>query len=329
MIMSPNKTAAESHIGLGIVIKKILLPMIVFSMLVIIRINLSIFIPHIKNYTDVLNHILNIGFIASLSWLLIRLIKVGEDYVGSRYLINIPDNLNARKVHTQVRVLKQILVAVVLIIAFSTFLMTFDKVRQFGTSLLASAGIVGIILGFAAQKSIATFFAGLQIAITQPFRIDDVVIVENEWGWIEEINLAYIVVRIWDLRRLIVPPSYFIDKPFQNWTRTSASILGTVFIYADYTAPIQAIRDELERIVDNTELWDKNVCNLQVTNATSQTIEIRALMSASTSPIAWDLRCLVREKLIVFLQEKYPESLPRYRVELERRGLQTEEELRL
>ncbi len=252
---------------------------------------------------------------------MIRLIKVGEDYVGSRYIINIPDNLYARKVHTQIRVIKKVLVVVVLIISFSTFLMTFEKIRQFGTSLLASAGIVGIILGFAAQKSIATLFAGLQIAITQPFRIDDVVIVENEWGWIEEINLTYIVVRIWDLRRLIVPPSYFIDKPFQNWTRTSASILGTVFIYADYKAPIQSIRNELRRILDNTELWDKKVCNLQITNASSQTIEIRALMSASTSPIAWDLRCLVREKLIVFLQENFPESLPRYRIELEKGDL--------
>ncbi len=295
--------------------------MILFLILVIIKINLSIIVPLKQNQIDVFNHILNLGFIVTLSWLLIRLIKVGEDYVGSRYIINIPDNLYARKVHTQIRVIKKVLVVVVLIISFSTFLMTFEKIRQFGTSLLASAGIVGIILGFAAQKSIATLFAGLQIAITQPFRIDDVVIVENEWGWIEEINLTYIVVRIWDLRRLIVPPSYFIDKPFQNWTRTSASILGTVFIYADYKAPIQSIRNELRRILDNTELWDKKVCNLQITNASSQTIEIRALMSASTSPIAWDLRCLVREKLIVFLQENFPESLPRYRIELEKGDL--------
>lgn len=319
--MSQNKTEAESKIKSWNIIKKILLPMILFLILVIIKISLSIIVPLKQNQIDVFNHILNFGFIITLSWLLIRLIKVGEDYIESRYLINIPDNLNARKVHTQIRVIEKVLIVVVLIISFSTFLMTFEKIRQFGTSLLASAGIVGIILGFAAQKSIATLFAGLQIAITQPFRIDDVVIVENEWGWIEEINLTYIVVRIWDLRRLIVPPSYFIDKPFQNWTRTSASILGTVFIYADYKAPIQSIRNELQRILDNTELWDKKVCNLQITNASSQTIEIRALMSASTSPIAWDLRCLVREKLIVFLQENFPKSLPRYRIELEKGDL--------
>jgi small-conductance mechanosensitive channel len=319
MMTGQNNIVEKSKIGLWNIIKRTLLPMILFLILVIVKINTPIIQPFIKNHIDVFNHIINIGFIITLSWFLIRLIMVAEDYIASRYLINIPDNLNARKVLTQVRVIERILVVLVVMIAFSTFLMTFDKIRQFGASLLASAGIVGVILGFAAQKSIATFFAGLQIAITQPIRIDDVVIVENEWGWIEEINLTYIVVRIWDLRRLIVPPSYFIDKPFQNWTRTSASILGTVFIYADYKAPIQSIRNELKRILDNTDLWDKEVCNLQVTNATSQTIEIRALMSASTSPMAWDLRCLVREKLITFLQENFPESLPRYRIEMERR----------
>lgn len=319
--MSQNKTVAESKIRSWYIIKKILLPMILFLILVIIKTNLSIIVSLKQNQIDVFNHILNLGLITTLSWLLIRLIKVGENYIGSRYIINIPDNLKARKVHTQIRIIEKVLVAVVLIISFSTFLMTFEQIRQFGTSLLASAGIIGIIIGFAAQKSIATLFAGLQIAITQPFRVDDVVIVENEWGWIEEINLTYIVIRIWDLRRLIVPPSYFIDKPFQNWTRTSASILGTVFIYVDYKAPIQSIRNELQRILDNTELWDKKVCNLQITNASSQTVEIRALMSASTSPIAWDLRCLVREKLIVFLQENFPESLPRYRIELEKGDL--------
>lgn len=322
--MDQSKTTAESKIGKWYIIKKLVWPTLVFFLLVGIRINLPIFLPQIQDHFDAFNHILYIGFIITVSWFLIRLIKVGEEYVGNRYMINIPDNLNARKVHTQIRVIEQILVVVVLIISFSTVLMTFEKIRQLGTSLLASAGIVGIILGFAAQKSIATVFAGLQIAITQPFRIDDVVIVENEWGWIEEITLTYIVVKIWDLRRLIVPPSYFLEKPFQNWTRTSASILGTVFIYADYKAPIQAIRDELQRILDHTDLWDKKVCNLQITNASSQTIELRALMSASTSPIAWDLRCLVREKLIVFLQQHYPEALPRYRIELEKDVPQTD-----
>ncbi|MGB2599197.1 MAG: mechanosensitive ion channel domain-containing protein, partial [Candidatus Omnitrophota bacterium] len=195
-------------------------------------------------------------------------------------------------------------------------LMTFEKVRQLGTSLLASAGIIGVILGFAAQKTLGNFIAGLQIALAQPIRIDDVVIVEDEWGWIEEITLTYVIVRIWDLRRLVVPISYFIEKPFQNWTRISADILGSVFIYADYTVPVKELRSELTRILEESQHWDKKVNGLQVTNTTAQTVEIRALMSSVDSPTAWNLRCEVREKLLEFLQKRFPECLPRTRVEL-------------
>ena len=209
-------------------------------------------------------------------------------------------------------------VVIVVLVAVASMLMVFDKVRQLGVSLLASAGVVGIILGFAAQKSIATLFAGIQIAITQPIRLDDVVIVEGEWGWIEEITLTYVVVKIWDLRRLIVPVTYFLDSPFQNWTRTSADILGTVFIYADYTVPIDKLRDELKRILDASPLWDKKAWCMQVTNAKEQTLELRALMSARNSPKAWDLRCEVREKLVEFVKANYPDKLPRVRVEMER-----------
>jgi len=198
----------------------------------------------------------------------------------------------------------------------AAILMTFDKVRYLGTSLLASAGVAGIILGFAAQRSIGTLLAGIQIAITQPIRLDDVVIVENEWGRIEEITLTYVVVRIWDKRRLIVPTTYFIEKPFQNWTRVSADILGTVFIYTDYQVPVDKLREEFTRILEKSELWDRKTNVMQVTNATDRTIEIRALMSAADSPTAWDLRVHVREKLITFLQENYPDSLPRTRIEM-------------
>jgi small-conductance mechanosensitive channel len=194
--------------------------------------------------------------------------------------------------------------------------MTFEKVRQLGATLLASAGIVGIIVGIAAQKSIATLFAGIQLAITQPMRIDDVVIVENEWGRIEEITLTYVVVRIWDLRRLIVPITYFLEKPFQNWTRISADILGTVFLYVDYTVPVEAVRTELRRILESSPLWDGQVCVLQVTNATERTVELRALMSAADSSSGWGLRCEVREKLIEFIRQNYPEGLPKVRAEL-------------
>ena len=196
-------------------------------------------------------------------------------------------------------------------------LMTFESVRQLGTSILASAGIAGIVVGFAAQRSIATLLAGFQIAMTQPIRLDDVVIVENEWGRIEEITLTYVAVRIWDQRRLILPITYFIEQPFQNWTRTSADILGTVFLYVDYRAPLDAIRAELDRILQASPSWDGKVKGLQVTNAQEQTLEIRALASAADASLAWDLRCEVREKLVQFLQRHHPESLPRIRAELQ------------
>jgi len=203
-----------------------------------------------------------------------------------------------------------------MIVTASVILMMFEQLRVIGVSLLASAGIAGLILGFSAQKVLSNLFAGIQIAITQPIRLDDVVIVENEWGWIEEITLTYVVVKIWDLRRLIIPISYFIEKPFQNWTRISADILGTVYIYGDYTIPVAKLREELTRILQSTDLWDGKVDGLQVTNAKEYTLELRALMSAKDSPKAWDLRCLVREKLVAFVQENYPQCLPKFRTEL-------------
>jgi small-conductance mechanosensitive channel len=246
------------------------------------------------------------------------LFHVIRKLILSRYEISAKDNLEARRISTQLDVIERVLIFLVILIAVSSILMTFDKVRQIGVSILASAGIAGVIVGFAAQRSIATLIAGIQIAITQPIRIDDVVIVENEWGRIEEITLTYVVVSIWDQRRLIVPITYFIDRPFQNWTRNTAELLGTIFIYADYRTPIDELRIELKRIVAETDLWDKRVAKIQVTNATDKTIELRALVSADNSSNAWELRCLVREKLIGFLQKNYPESMPLVRVELEK-----------
>jgi small-conductance mechanosensitive channel len=184
-----------------------------------------------------------------------------------------------------------------------------------GTSLLTSAGVAGIIIGFAAQRSLATLFAGLQIAFTQPIRIDDVVIVENEWGRIEEITLTFVVVRIWDLRRLVLPITYFTEKPFQNWTRITSDILGSVFVYVDYTASVQKIRDKFFEILDQSDLWDGKVRVVQVTNTTERTMEIRALMSSQDASTAWSLRCEVREKLIDFIQQNYPDALPKVRAE--------------
>ena len=270
-----------------------------------------------------IRHVIALGMIASVAWLAIVLIDVFEDVVAQKYKIGVHDDLRARKIQTQIRVLRRTAIVVSCIVAFSVMLMTFPSIRQFGVSLFASAGIAGLVIGMAARPTLSNLLAGLQIALTEPIRLEDVVIVEGEWGWIEEITTTYVVVRIWDLRRLVVPISYFIEHPFQNWTRVTADLLGTVFLYTDYTVPVDAIREELHRILKSTDMWDGKAWVLQVTNATEHTMELRALMSSADSPTSWNLRCLVREKLITFLQQNYPESLPRTRVEMERIGSKT------
>lgn len=265
---------------------------------------------------NLVKHGVGLAAIAGIAWLLEAMTWVLEDILLSRYDFSAPDNLAARKVQTQTRVIKRVVIAIIWIIAGSAMLMTFESVRQVGMNLLASAGVAGIIIGFAAQRSIGTLFAGLQIAVTQPIRLEDVVIVENEWGWIEEITLTYVVVRIWDQRRLVLPITYFTEKPFQNWTRKSSEILGTVSLFVDYTVPVQAIRDRLRELVSGSPLWDGRVCSVQVTGASEHTVEVRALVSAADSGKAWDLRCEVREQLIAFIQDRYPGSLPRMRAEV-------------
>jgi small-conductance mechanosensitive channel len=262
--------------------------------------------------------IVGMVLIVLVSWLIIKATYVLSDAVALRFKVDVKDNLRARKIHTQLRVLRRLIIIVVVIVAVASILMTFPKVRQLGTAILASAGIIGIVVGLAAQKTIGTFIAGLQIAFTQPIRLDDVVIVEGEWGRIEEITLTYVVVKIWDLRRLIIPITYFIETPFQNWTRVSADILGTVFVYVDHTVPVDAIRAELQRILEASEWWDRKVCVLQVTNTSERAVELRALMSAEDASVAWTLRCHVREKLVEFVREKYPHALPRLRAELDK-----------
>jgi small-conductance mechanosensitive channel len=196
------------------------------------------------------------------------------------------------------------------VVTIGLVLMTFPSARQIGASVFASAGIAGVIVGIAARSTFASLIAGLQVALTQPIRIDDAVVVEGEWGWIEEIESTYVVIRLWDLRRLIVPLSYFIEKPFQNWTRSTAEIIGTVFIYLDYKMPVEPVRAELQRILQNSEMWNRKTCVLQVTEFTETTMQLRCLMSADSSSLAFELRCLVREQLIKFLQEHYPQCLP-------------------
>jgi small-conductance mechanosensitive channel len=254
--------------------------------------------------------------IFSVAWTLIRLGSVAEDVIAGRYDIDVSDNLKARAIHTQFAILRKLSVVAIVVLASGLVLMRFEGFRELGTGILASAGIAGLVVGFAAQKTLGNLLAGIQIAITQPIRVDDVVIVEGEWGRIEEITLTYVVVRIWDLRRLVLPIAYFIEKPFQNWTRISADILGTVFLYVDYTVPVDAIRAELERIVQGSTDWDGQVCGVQVTDTSPQGIEVRALVSATDASKAWNLRCEVREKLVSFLQREYPGALPKLRGEL-------------
>ncbi|MCL5268404.1 MAG: mechanosensitive ion channel family protein [Bacteroidetes bacterium] len=263
-----------------------------------------------------INHTLGLCVIAAVAWLLIALTKVLSDMMAAKYDVSVKDNLTARRVLTQVHVLRRITIVIVSVVALSIMLMTFPEIRNIGAGLFASAGIAGLIIGMAARPTLSNLIAGVQMALTEPIRLDDVVIVEGEWGWIEEIRTTYVVVRIWDLRRLVVPLSYFIEHPFQNWTRKSADLLGTVFVYTDYTVPVEDVRSELHRILQATKRWDGKAWGLQVTNASEHTMELRALMSASDSGTAWDLRCEVREKLIQFLQERYPGSLPRTRVEV-------------
>ncbi len=267
------------------------------------------------NVMDLIRKVISVAFIISVAWLLAKLAFVLEDLILNRYRLDVRDNLKARKIYTQVQFFKRGVIIVICIIALAIMLMSFERVRQLGTAILASAGILGIVIGFAAQRSLSTLLAGLQIAITQPFRIDDVVIVEGEWGRIEEITLTYVVVRIWDLRRLVLPITYFLEKPFQNWTRESADLLATVYLYTDYTVPVEKVRTELQRILKESDLWDGEVWNLQVTNANEKSVELRALMSAKDASTAWNLRCEVREKLLDFIQSKYPDALPRLRAE--------------
>jgi small-conductance mechanosensitive channel len=262
---------------------------------------------------SIVRHATSILVIGTLAYLGLQLIQVGTSLILQRQELTVSDNRRARAIYTQVTMLRKIVTSIVALIAIASMLMVFESVRHFGTAIIASAGVAGIILGFAAQKSIATLLAGVQIALTQPIRIDDVVIVEGEWGRIEEITLTYVVVVIWDWRRLVLPISYFIEKPFQNWTRISADIIGSVFLYLDYNVPLEPLRAEMQRILDNSKLWDRKVAVLQVTDTKQHTIEVRIIVSARDAGQSWDLRCELREQLIKYLQQHYPESLPRIR----------------
>ncbi|GAB2495343.1 mechanosensitive ion channel family protein [Algoriphagus taiwanensis] len=297
--------------------KRLILPLLTTAILLLAKFYLR---EEAQTWTGLFTYLSPINtvlIIIGVVWTLLVGTGIAKREFLKNYAINQEDNLKARKVYTQLNILQKVANFIILLFGIGLILISFESIRQIGVGLFASAGVAGIIIGFSAQKAIGTLIAGIQIAFAQPFRLDDAVVVEGEWGWIEEINLTYVVVRLWDQRRLVLPTTYFLEKPFQNWTRTSADIIGSVFIYTDYTVSFDEMRKELDRILETTPLWDKKVKVLQVTEAKERTVESRILVSAKNSPTAWDLRVYVREKMIEFLQRNYPESLPKMRVTLD------------
>ncbi|SNY59962.1 mechanosensitive ion channel family protein [Paractinoplanes atraurantiacus] len=265
-------------------------------------------------------HTLVILFIASFAWLVAALLLVLEDAALNRWRLDVPDNLRRRRFKTQVVILRRVTVAAIVIIALGVALMTFPNIRALGASVLASAGIVSVVAALAAQSTLGNVFAGLQLAFSDAVRVDDVVVVEGEWGRIEELTLTYVAVQIWDDRRLILPTSYFTTKPFQNWTRTGSAVLGTAEVDVDWATDIEPLRSELRTTCEGSELWDGRVCVLQVTDAVGGMVRLRALVSANDAGALWDLRCLVRERLVNFIWRHQRDSMPRVRADLSQPG---------
>lgn len=257
-----------------------------------------------------------VAFILAVGWAAALALDVGVEIYLRRFRTDVEDNLLARKHVTQMRILQRVARTVLAIVTVGAALMTFAAVRQYGVSLLASAGAAGIILGLAARPVLGNLLAGIQIAMAQPIRVEDQVVVEGESGWIETITSTYVVIRIWDLRRMVVPLTYFIEKPFQNWTYESTEQMGSVFLNVDYGVPVDQVRRKLDEIVHQSRLWDGKVAGLQVTDTPEGMVQLRALVSARNASETWDLRCEVREKLIAFLQAEYPEALPRRRTQI-------------
>jgi small-conductance mechanosensitive channel len=274
-----------------------------------------------RDAEEAAERVLHVLLVGAVTWVLLALTRVLDDVVERRFDIDVADNLRARRVRTRVGLLRRVLVIVIVVLALGVILMRFQGFRAVGAGLLASAGVVGIIVSIAAQRPLANIVAGVQLALSQPVRVGDAVVIENEWGTVEEINLTYVVVRIWDQRRLVLPISHFFEKPFQNWTRTSAQVIGSVFLYVDYTAPVAAIRTEFERVVRASPHWDGQVAQLQVSDATDRTMQLRAIMSAENAGAAWDLRCDVRERMIDWLQREHPQALPTLRLSEQRESL--------
>jgi small-conductance mechanosensitive channel len=267
---------------------------------------------------NTVRHVNGLLVVVAFTWLGVRCVAAVADTIAIRNPLDIEDNLTARRIQTQVRVLVRCLNVVVILFGTGLILMSFPAVRQIGTSLLASAGLAGLAAGFAAKPVLGNLIAGLQIAISQPIRLDDVVIVEGEWGRIEEITGSYVVVKIWDERRLVVPLTYFIEKPFQNWTRSTSSLIGSVFLWVDYSIPLEVLRAQVKQICDEIpHLWDGRVCVLQVTDTSEKSMQLRILLSSLDSSRNWDARCHMRERLITFINHEFPQCLPQLRAEIQ------------
>ena len=299
-----------------VLIKQCRVPIKLLVLIIVTRMALP-FLNSLPNLFSVMAQLLSLALIGVVAWLLIGVANGVGEIALDFYTIKVDDNLNARRIQTTVHFVKRLTMVVIIVLAATSMLMMFEKVRQIGTGLLASAGILGIVAGLAAQRSIANLLVGVQMAVTQPVRIDDVVIVEDEWGKVEEINSTYAVIRIWDERRLIVPLTYFTEKPFQNWTRTSSDLLCAVTLFVDYAVPVDSIRRYLNEILERSQCWDRKVASVQVTGATEKAMELRALMSARDASDAWNLRCEVREQLIAFIQKNFPEGFPKVRARVE------------
>lgn len=266
--------------------------------------------------TGAAKHVLLVLFILLLGWIAMTALDIGSALYMRGFKVDVEDNLLARKHITQIRILRRAMAILVGIFTLALALMTIPGVRQWGVSLLAAGGAASLIVGLALQPLLTNLIAGIQIAVTQPIRIDDAVIVEKEWGNIEEINATYVVVRLWDWRRMVLPLSYFIQTPFQNWTRESAALIGTAMLYVDPAAPVDRLRAKLEDIARNSKLWDGKVVNLAVTDIRPEVMEIRCLVSARNAPTTFDLRCEVREKMMAFLRDELPEAFPKQRLAL-------------
>jgi len=280
-------------------------------------------IPHIPGpVLDRADQVVECVLVLFVGWLALGGVYVFQAFTLSRFDTTVSDNLRARRVHTHMQFLRRVLIGLVVLLDIGALLWSLHDPRlwKFGTGLLASAGLASLILATAAKSTASNLIAGMQIALSEPIRIDDVVVIQGEWGRIEEITSTYVVLKIWDERRLVIPLSLFIEQPFENWTRSKGELLGTAFLYVDYTAPIDDIRAELTRAVSESPLWDGRVCGLQVTNLTDRSMELRCLVSASGSSQLFDLRCVVRERMIEFLRAKAPRSLPTMRVEMDRTG---------